>query len=428
MTPPIAPRRRPQLVRDHGSSSSTSLSGMEKPVQSFQSFSNSSITYMDKPLPSVPRRPSSIYSQEEQIIDSYASRQNPKDLTYTTAIYLQPATKSSSISKLPFTETSRPPLAQKYNPSSISLNTDRKLSKPASRLVADCATNERQSRRRKSPLSPTLKDMIAAEEEIDRLDAQKWAEEHQALLTSASTLGTSESIASLSPSMGQGHGEVNGDPANTNGDLVPMPSPAVHRESSEQDRPVSHFSLNSEPEDTKISFLAARDSFLARIPKPIKHSKTDHQEDALAPVAVAMGGKGSRSATNTERNWSTTTEENPTLQEKVTHVYSKYLGRATEIRNGTHLPRSEKLAMDEKIMKGPRPFHPSRSPPSPLSPTAEVVSAVHIHGAQVRSTLCRARRCIVRTKSEKRRDNLRSQIVVIRKTAPHPDDRVIPWM
>ncbi|KZF25904.1 hypothetical protein L228DRAFT_989 [Xylona heveae TC161] len=44
---------------------------MDGSVPSFRSFSNHSLSYVKRPLPSVPRRSSSIYSEEEDIIDFY---------------------------------------------------------------------------------------------------------------------------------------------------------------------------------------------------------------------------------------------------------------------------------------------------------------------------------------------------------------------
>ncbi|KAI9835169.1 MAG: hypothetical protein M1819_002539 [Sarea resinae] len=83
---------------DH-SGSSSSISGLEIP--SFQTFSNSSLKYVTKPLPPVPRRASSVYSEEEKIIDSYAMPSDADLPTLPQTFYSQPKPHSLSTSQLP---------------------------------------------------------------------------------------------------------------------------------------------------------------------------------------------------------------------------------------------------------------------------------------------------------------------------------------
>ncbi|KAI9698208.1 MAG: hypothetical protein M1836_004210 [Candelina mexicana] len=426
-----SPARRPRLQypQPHGSSSS-SLDGMEKVIPSFQSFSNSSIKYVDKPLPPVPTRPSSDYSQQGAIIETYTKSDRKNSIPSTPSIYIQSISYSSSTSHLPPPVPPKPFYKQHQHHSSASLRTRDK----DARFKSDFdqyARNHKDASFPRAPKSPTSYANGGNELEYGKRHiAEQQSDRYKELLPQQLRSPTPPGFKAF-PYDAILELQANMDPIEFDHELIPPP--LTLRDSPQPESPSSRFSLNSDEDDDSRHSVAG-DSFLSHFRmKPSSLETRPSSKDSRKPPSSL--GKELGLSFNTVDNYNARTKRISNLaKEKSNNIRNTFLNMYPKYSK--HLPGSKTsqgrplriIPSVERTAGGPDTPHPATVPASPPTGKAKTFSAIQNHNVQFREVLDTATLGITRTKSDKRRRALKKSITLVGAADPVGDVKDHEWL
>ncbi|KAI9720395.1 MAG: hypothetical protein M1812_002901 [Candelaria pacifica] len=430
-TPTGSPSRRPRLQypQPHGSSSS-SLGGMEKAIPSFQSFSNSSIKYVDKPLPPVPARPSSDYSQQGEIIETYTKIDRKSVVSSTPSIYVQSPSYRSSTSHLPPPVPPKQFYKQHRHHSSASLRTRDKNAG----LTLDLSNDTKVHNEGHSTGSPENSASYANsknEGNIGKIHiADQQSDQYKELLPSQSRAPTPPGFKAFpyDPTLEL---HPNMDPIEFDYELVPPP--LTLRTSPDSENPTSHFSVNSDDDDDDRHSVT-RDSFLSHFRlKPSSLDSRPSPKDSRKPPSSLVKEKASSSNTlesptkRTKRFSSLAKEKSNNLRNTFLSMYPKYSKHLSGSKTSEGRPLRI-IPSVERTMGGPDTPHPATTPTSPPTGKTKAFSVIQGHNVQIRTVLDTATLGITRNKSEKKRRALKKSITVVGKADPIGDVKDHEWL
>ncbi len=421
-TPTGSPSRRPRLQypQPHGSSSS-SLGGMEKVVPSFQSFSNSSIQYVDKPLPPVPTRHSSDYdySPQGEIIETYTKINRKSSMPGIPSIYVQPASYSSSASQLPSPVPSKPFYRQHQHHSSASLRTGSK----DARLSLDSDNDSRiHAYTYETELLETSAERAIGKSPIADHQLDQPQELNPPRVRSPTPPGFKAFPYDTTLKL-----QANMDPVEFDYELVPPPLNL--RTSPEPERPTSRFSSNSDDDSDDDSHSVARDSFLShfRLKPSSLESRPSSKGSRRPPSSLgkdpALDTDTIESPTGkTKRFSSLAKEKSNTLRNTFLSMYPKYSKHSPRLKTSRFIPS------EERTMGGPDTPYPATTPTSPPTGKAKTFSVTQGHNLQLREVLDTATLGVTRSKAEKRRRALKNSISLVGKAEPLGDVKDHEWL
>jgi len=466
---PQSPMRHPPLRNEQ--SSSSSLNGLEMVLPgrsaSSRSFQDSIIEDLniDKPLPPTPprRKASSVYSSgHDDLIASYlglvARNEGPP-----SDVYLQPIIYSSSNPEIPTSNASKLSTYQKLQePLSAPLPVEHQ---PAS-AQRPKPTKREASDHRHPKQSPTLSENIAHDTKVldnvavkRRFEAQRAVGPPQlpTLPGFKAVLYDSEQKRHAQPSS-RGSKEV------IDRSLVPPPL-SLRKSQLSDDIESSHFSASSSGSDDGTLHTGLRQSLRAYARKALHLRKsTAEEKETKRVMSVASAKYPFMDALSAPRRaskfGSLSSERRASIQQGLSNVYHG----VAKISTWTPMPtskqkkrdtiprdvRSPAIPITPYQQLGPKAWEPApKSPKSPKQkkkkpPKGKTPFAIlssnrreakgpdtpypHPEGQSPDEPTPEHQPKLKRTASERRRDELKSKIVVVRSADQHLDGKVTHWM
>lgn len=439
---------------------------MPSMLSSSRSFQDSMIDDLDidKPLPPTPprRKASSVYSSgHDDLINSYLGlvardEGNPSD------IYLQPVIYSSSSPQIPTGNVSRLSAYQKsQEPLSAPLPSEHQ-SVSVPRLKA---TRRGPSDHRQPKQSPTLSENIAQETKVfDHVAVGRKYEAQRAV--PPPRLPTPQGFKAVlydaeqrrRPQQSSSRGKEAIDRS-----LVPAPL-SLRKSQLTDDVESSHFSVSSSGSDDGSLHTGLRHSVRAYARKALHlHKSTPEEKETKRVMSVASAKYPFMDASSSSRRpskfGSLSSERRASIQQGLSNVYHG----VAKISTWTPIPTSNKKKRDtiprelrspaipitpyqqlgpkawEPAPKSPKSPKPKKKPPKGKTPFAILSSSKreakgpdtpypHLdRQSQVEPTRGKGAK-LQRTASEKRRDELKSKIVVVKAADQHLDGKVTHWM
>ncbi|KAI9873830.1 MAG: hypothetical protein M1830_010550 [Pleopsidium flavum] len=467
--PPRSPSRRPALRNEE---SSSSLIGLEKvmptAVPSFRTFQRSlpKLTNKDKPLPPVPRKPSSVYSsQHDDLIDSYFGL-GPKDEVLPSEIYLQPVTYSSSTPQIALGDPSKLSAYQQLQqPLSAPLRLENHPAPTPPLKPAKEQSRDHIIPTQTPPNESLLPETIAQKTRLfDHIAVKR-----QFDLQRAEPPPRLQTPPGFKAFLYDAEYKQYPRPATERStDLVDqslVPPPLSLRKSQQSDEvESSHFSISSSDSDDEGLHTGIRDSVRAYARKALHlHKSSAEEKETKRVMSVASAKYPFMDPTSSSRRQSKfgsiSTERRASIQQGITNMYDKistWSPIPTTNKKRATIPRearSPAIPITPYQQLGRKAWEPApKSPKSPKhkSPKAKNPYAIlgtsrravkepdtpYPHTAvpeqqdgkgsalQDRTNKPKFRR----TASEKRRDDLKKKIVVVGAADQYPDGRVNHWM
>lgn len=465
---PQSPLRRPPLRNEQ--SSSSSLRGLEMVMPnilpSSRSFQDSTSQDMDtdKPLPPTPprRKASSVYSSgHDNLIDAYlglVTRDdgNPSD------IYLQPVRYSSSSPQISTGKAFKTSAYQQLQePLSAPLPFQREAAlNPRPKPITQISSDHRWPKQ-----SPTLSERFAQETKVvdhitveRRFDAQR-AVPPPRLPTPPgfkAVLYDAEQKRRPQPSSRQSTEAIDRS-------LVPPPL-SLRKTQLSDDVESSHFSLSTSGSDDGSLHTGLRHSVRAYARKALHFHKTTPEEKETKRVMSVASAKyplmdPSSSTRRPSKFGSLSSERRASIQQGLSNVYHG----VAKISTWNPIPSSNKKKRDTIPRElrspaipitpyqqlGPKAWEPApKSPKSPKqmkkAPKAKAPFAIlssskreakgpdtpypHPERQSQDGSSRGKKPKLKRTASEKRRDELKSKIVIVKAADQHLDGKITHWM
>ncbi|KAI9828730.1 MAG: hypothetical protein M1832_001835 [Thelocarpon impressellum] len=364
--------------------SATSLDGLENAMTPFRSFvaSTPSLASLDKPLPPVPAmssRTSSVYSDDNLVESSSSSSQDewaPPD-----QLYARPLQASSRPSRLPAARH----LSEQTG---VSRWSTRDLPRPTAVDQTWAASARRETR---MPAS-----LAIAREQRPRID--------QRSMCGPPAAG---SMATAIRSRETSHHGPQAEPL----DHRMLPPPLTFRRSVSADRPLSHFSMDSDDEVDEEA--APRGSLLSHLVLPLSRRSSRRPSDgSVGPTPEPETSQRclfSPPVSSKRPRLDAARKEKRGMQQ---HFASMYLRRSKQGAATSPIPQGATiLTSSARKPYGPDTPHPSkRTPTEPLvSPSHRAVFAVRRGAAQFKLAMQRA----TRSRAERRREEVRQKIRLV---------------